>query len=196
MENAQPLNVKLRTELGKGANRRLRAQGLLPAVCYGSGSEATALSVDPKELMELLSGDYGFNAVFKLNVENSDMAPVVRVNEYQRDPVRRELTHVDFQILSEDKVVTVTVPLRLTGRPQGTTVGGKLRQIRHSLKIKARPAAIPSELVLDVTELKVNGYSRVTEIPLPEGVEVIYDTNFSVATVFLPRGVKAVEEEE
>mgnify|MGYP000386231887 CR=1 FL=1 len=196
MENAQPLNVKLRTELGKGANRRLRAQGLLPAVCYGSGSEATALSVDPKELMELLSGDYGFNAVFKLNVENSDMAPVVRVNEYQRDPVRRELTHVDFQILSEDKVVTVTVPLRLTGRPQGTTVGGKLRQIRHSLKIKARPAAIPSELVLDVTELKVNAYSRVTEIPLPEGVEVIYDTNFSVATVFLPRGVKAAEEEE
>lgn len=196
MENAEPLKAQLRTELGKGATGRLRRQGMLPGVVYGGGNAAVSVQVEPRELLARIKGNFGLNAIFKLDIDGYDAAPVVRVNEYQRDPVRRELTHVDFEVLDADKSITVEVPLVLEGRAVGVSDGGLLRQIRRSLKITTTPKHMPENLTVDVTDLKVGMMRRVLEVQVPEGVEVIYDVNFSVATVVLPRGVKASEEEE
>lgn len=195
MENAEPLKAQLRTELGKGATGRLRRQGMLPGVVYGDGNAAVSVQVEPRELLARIKGNFGLNAIFKLDIDGHDAAPVVRVNEYQRDPVRRELTHVDFEILDADKPITAEVPLVLEGRAAGVASGGVLRQIRRSLKIKTTPKHMPEKLTVDVTDLKIGMMRRVLEVQLPEGVEVIYDVNFSVATVVLPRGVKVAEED-
>ncbi|MEO1266916.1 MAG: hypothetical protein AAFX99_02395 [Myxococcota bacterium] len=89
MENAESLKVAVREGLGKGFARRLRQQGMIPGVCYGPNQEPMHVAVDPKELRERLTGKYGVNAIFKLEVDGVDTAPTVRVSQYQKDPVTR-----------------------------------------------------------------------------------------------------------
>lgn len=196
MENAEPLKAQLREGTGKGFARRLRAEGMLPGVCYGAGGEATSVTVDPKELLARLTGDYGRNAIFRLEIEGREDAPVVRVNEYQRHPVKRTMVHVDFEVLTPTKQISTSVPLILEGKPRGVANGGVLRQARHALNIVACPADMPTSIKVDVSDLRIGAVRRVKEITAPEGVEVRYDSNFTVAGVFLPRGIKATDDEE
>ena len=167
--------------------------GLLPGVVYGNGFESVSIAVEPKPLLQNLRGDYGLNAIFRLEIEGHDQAPVVRVVDYQRDPVRRNLKHVDFEVLSEDKVISVKVPLILNGVPVGVSVGGKLRQIRHEIAITAKGGDIPKNLAADVSELNIGDNLGVSQLDAPEGVSLVFDDNYSIATVFVPRGV--VEED-
>ncbi len=197
MENTNSLQATIRTETGKGACRRMRAAGKIPAVVYGPNFEALSLSVDPEALAERLLGDYGRNALFRLEIEGHDAAPpVVRVTTYDRDPVRRTIKHVDFEVIDEDKTLKIKVPLKLEGKPVGVTRGGVLRQIRYDVMILTKPANVPKALVADISKLRIGHMHRISEVAPPENVKVLFDDNFSIATVFVPRGVTASEEEE
>ncbi len=200
MENAEPLKATMRndSEMGKGFARRLRMSGQIPAVCYGAGKPPYHVAVDPKDVVERLTGQFGKNAIFKLNIEGQAQAPVVRVSEYQRDPVKRNILHVDFGIIDPEKPIKITVPLRLEGRPVGVAAGGRLRQVRRELNIIARPSDIPAELVLDVSDVKIGEFVKVSKVAPPDGVKTVYDQDFAVAAVFLPRGMEedTTEEEE
>lgn len=196
MENTQPLDAGLRTETGKGPNRRLRASGMIPAVVYGRHQEPIRVKVDPTAVKTMLEGEYGYNAIFRLNIDGADAAPVVRVVEIQRDPVKRYLKHVDFQALDGDALITVQVPVKLEGVAFGIKNGGKLRQIRYSVKAVMKPGDVPTHLPLDVTHLKIGDMVRVSEIALPDGVSLIYSDNFAVASVNAMRGAALLEDEE
>jgi large subunit ribosomal protein L25 len=196
MENTQPLDAGLRTELGKGPNRRLRASGMIPAVVYGRGQETIHLKVDPTTLGERLGGEYGKNAVFKLNIEGSDASPVVRVLEIQRDPVKRFLKHVDFQSLRPDQQIIAQIPLELTGIAKGIKAGGHLRQIRWTVKGTVVASNMPRALTMDISDLGVGDMARVADIDLPEGLELLYSDNYAVASVRVARGLVVVEDEE
>lgn len=197
MENTESLNATVRTSKGKGAARQMRMKGLIPAVCYGGNvSEPIHLSVDPKDLVERLTGKFGRNAIFKLNIEGHDASPVVRVGDYQRDPVRRTLIHADFCALDPERKLRVAVPLNLVGRPVGVGKGGKLRQVRRTVYLIARPADIPASLDVDVSGLDLNEQTRVASVTPPEGTAIDYHQNFAVAQVYVPRGATVAAEEE
>lgn len=196
METTTPLAATVRTEFGKGPSRQLRFQGQIPAVIYSQGKEPLHVAVDLKELTARLSGEYGTNARFSLQVEGVEKQPVVMMKEYQRDPLRREITHIDFLEIDPSRVFTTRVPLQLDGRPVGVRQGGRLRQVRRDLIIRAKAADIPVAIVADISGLRVNGILRVADVVPPAGVEVIYDSNYALATVTLPRGVTLAEDAE
>lgn len=183
-----------RTQSGKGPARRLRSSGQIPAVAYSEGKPAIHLAVPPQELIAALSSEYGRNSLIELSVDGTTTIKA-RVGEYQYHPVSRELLHADFVEIQEDKPIEVKVPLRLTGRAQGIVMGGKLRQVFRELPIRSLPAAIPVEIVHDITELAVDGVVAVKDLNLAEGVEVLLPGKRTVAAIEADRRAKNADEE-
>lgn len=182
----------IRTEHGKGANRRLRAAGKLPAVSYGAGSNTRSLVVDPGVVAAVLTSDLGVNSVVELEVEGKVTSAMI--GEYQYHPLSRELLHADFVEVGADQKVEVKVPLRLTGKAKGIIMGGKLREVFRELPIRCVPSAIPTEIVHDITELDVEQTLSVQDLTLPEGVEVLLGGKRTVAVIAADRRAKGEED--
>ena len=186
------ITARPRSTSGKGPARRLRAQGEIPAVAYGKQLAAVALSVSPKDLLDVLEGEFGSNTVIELALESGEKLSVL-TKEYQYHPVTRELLHADFIQVDLSQPVDVEVPLELTGRAKGVVLGGNLHQARRSLPIRCLPAQIPAKLTKDVTELGLDeGYS-VADLDLPEGVSVRLPAKQTVVLVAADRRRQAAE---
>jgi len=188
------LDATVRPLGGKGPARRLRAVGQMPAVAYGGDMAATSLSVSPKELGKILSGERGLNTVVELKLEGQGNIPTLVV-DYQIHPVTRALLHADFRKIDLDKTVDVEVKLELVGKAPGVTVGGVLHQVFRKLPVRCRPAHIPVKLVHDVGELGLDAVAQVKDLRLPEGVEVLLPPDRTVVGVFTARKRKEDEEE-
>jgi len=182
-----------RPQGGKGPSRRLRATGLIPAVAYGADLPATALSISPKELTKILSGEHGLNTVVELEVEGGPNLHTLVV-DYQVHPVTRAVLHADFKKVDLDQPVDVDVKLELTGKPAGVTAGGELHQIFRKLPVRCRPGQIPVKLVHDITELGLDQAAHVKDLQLPEGIEVLLPADRTFAAVYMAK--KRKEEEE
>ena len=187
------LNATSRTETGKGAARKIRAQGLLPAVIYRAGQPATSVSLDPNELETAFRRSGNRNTLVTLGVEGKSFTCLVKVT--QRDPVTANLIHVDFYEVDDNEEVTVRVPVNPTGRAAGVTAGGKLRLIRRDLDVRCKPGSIPATVDVDVTTLQVGDFIRVSAVPAPEGTEIVAPNDFNILTVVGKRGAVAEEEE-
>src|SRR5690348_18128887 len=118
------LTADIRTDTGKGAARRIRRSGLVPAVVYGLNSDAQPVTVGARDLQHILSGASGANTLITLRVDGAEQLALAR--EIQRDPLRGDLVHVDFIRVRADQTVTAEVPLHLTGEPEGVSLGGLL----------------------------------------------------------------------
>ena len=162
------LTAEVRTARGKGPARRLRAEGKVPAVIYGPGQEPTPLTVLPKQVLKGLRSTRGRNTVYAL--EFSGKSALAMVKDLNVDPVTRDLLHIDFLVVDEDKPVKVDVPLRTTGRAKGVVRGGILNVTRRTVSLESRPADIPTEIVLDVTPLDIFETIAVKDLPLQDGV--------------------------
>ena len=184
-----------RDATGKGAARKLRAVGRIPAVLYGRGVESKAISVDPNALQRLLqSGGAGMNTLIELSLDGT--ARTVLVKEFQRDPVRGYPLHTDFYLVELDKKVEVSVPIHLTGRPQGVELGGILDHPLREIELECLPRAIPESIDVDVSALDVGDSIHVRALELPEGVSVHTDVNLAVASVVAPVVVEEPVAEE
>jgi len=189
------LEVKVRTDaFGKGAARKLRAAGRLPAVIYGPGGGAVSLSVCPKALVEIFKVSENRNTVLELNLDGGPVQALVR--SVQRHPVTRELLHVDFYRVDEAREVEVMVPVNPVGRPEGATLGGRLRLIRRELRARCKPGDIPVSFDVDVSHMNINDIVLASEIPLPEGVALVLDSDINVLTLYGSRRAMADEEGE
>jgi large subunit ribosomal protein L25 len=136
------LEANLRSDAGrKGGARKLRASGRVPGVVYGGGSEATRIDVDPKAFSDLFEKTKSRNTIVQLSVGGKSMPCIVR--EVQRNPLTREVLHIDFLQLSEGRMVDVVVPVNPVGRPKGALLGGRLRVVRRVLKARCRYDRIP-----------------------------------------------------
>lgn len=186
------LTATPRTDNGKGASRRLRAEGKLPAVTYGPGVEPVGLVVSPEEVTSVLKSDRGRNSVVQFDI--AGQAVIAMISEYQYHPVTRKLLHADFLQVKEDTKVEVTIPLHLTGKCKGITMGGKLRQVFRELPIRCVPSAIPVDLSYDITELELDQSIKISDLNLPEGVEVLIGAKRTVAAVALDSRAKKEEE--
>lgn len=177
---AQPRN-----EHGKGAARRLRKTGIVPAVAYGKDLAATSLQLAPKEILTVLKSERGQNTVLQMKVEGgSDM--LVMIKSYSYHPVSRSLEHIDFVEVKLDRVVDVEVPLVANGKAVGVAAGGILRQVFRTLPVRCLPDRIPLKLECDVTALELGEHIATKDIAVPEGVEVRLAPELTIVAVVAP----------
>jgi large subunit ribosomal protein L25 len=195
------LKVAPGREPGSRASGRLRVVGQVPAVVYGHGITPLAVSVDWRELRSALTTDAGSNALINLEVGSDKHLAVVR--DMQRHPIRRDVLHIDFQVVSRDEVISMDVPVVLTGENEtiDKTDGATVEQQLHTLTIKSKPGSIPNEIAVDISGLEVGSTIRVSDITLPDGVETDVDPDETVVSVMIvqvdiPEPTEAAEGEE
>ena len=155
-----------RDSRGKNEARRLRVKGLAPAIMYGSGQEVLALSVDPKLILKILHSRAGHNTIFSVAVQNGETTPVMIV-DWQLDPVKENLLHVDLKRIDLTKRLRVSVPIRTQGEALGVKVdGGLLEIITREIEIECLPNEIPEHFTIDVAELRMGQARRALEVPM------------------------------
>lgn len=172
-------------EPGSRASGRLRAFGQVPAVVYGHGISPVPVSVDWRALRTALTTDAGSNALINLSVGDDTHLTVVR--DMQRHPIRHDVLHVDFQVVSRDEVISMDVPVVLHGENDTIekTDGATIEQQLHTLTIKSKPGSIPNEISVDISTLEVGGTIRVSDLSLPSGVETDVDPEETVVSVMI-----------
>jgi large subunit ribosomal protein L25 len=179
------LETQSRTGSGKGAARKLRSQGLVPAVIYGKHmKEPRQIAVNPKAVRAAINTPHKLNTLITLKVDGTQELALLK--DYQQDPVSREILHVDFLAVRETEQVKVNVPVVLTGKSVGVAEGGLLTQARRELEVYAMPRAIPERIEVDVTNLKIAQALHINEVTLPAGVVVKSNVNFTLAVVSAP----------
>jgi len=181
------LVVSSREGVGKGAARKLRAAGRIPAVLYGRGRETLSVALDPRALERILRAG-GLNTLLDVSVEGrADLGPTVAlVKELQRDPLRGVITHADLYQVDLTRTIEVDVPVHLVGTPKGIDAGGVLDHILREVRVECLPRAIPEAIEVDVSELDINDVLHVSDLPLPADVKLITDPELGVAHVAIP----------
>ena len=155
-----------RESRGKNEARRLRVKGFAPAVLYGANEPAVAVAVSPKEVNKILHSNTGHNTIFNLAVQGGALVPVMIV-DWQRDPVKETLLHVDLKRIDLTKRINVKVRVHMTGEAQGVKLqGGLLEAITREVEIECLPDEIPESFTVDVTELMIGQNLRASDIPL------------------------------
>lgn len=184
MANAT-LKATRRQQSGKGAARKLRASGAVPAVLYGHGDRTEPLSVNAHELELLLHNVRGGGTLIGLDVEGSRADVLIR--DIQRHPYKPEVMHVDFQLVHGDETVKVDVPLRLVGTPVGVRdEGGVLDQVIYALHIECLPRNLVDVAEVDISHLSIGESVRVHDITIPN-VAILMDGDLPVASVLAAR---------
>ena len=179
------LTAERRAGTGKGAARKLRAAGRVPAVIYGHGREPEALSLSQTELEKALIGIAAASTVFDLTVDGKPVKTLIR--EIQRTAVRRNIVHVDFFEIHADEKITLRVPVHLVGTPDGVrNAGGVLDQVLRDLEIEVLPAHIPERVELDVSALTIGKSLHVRDVHLPHAT-ILTHLDDTVCTVVPPR---------
>jgi len=185
------LKAKLRDELGKEAVKKLRAQGLIPAVVY-KGKNSLNIKVPSKDFLEVIHTKAGENVVVNLQVEAKKPSRTAIIKETQYHPVRGDILHVDFNEISLTEVLTVKVPIAVKGEAQGIKEGGVLEHALWEIEVECLPTQIPENVPVDVSPLKIGDSILVKDLHLPGGVKVLSDPETTVVSLAVPR----VEEEE
>ncbi|MDQ2843394.1 MAG: 50S ribosomal protein L25 [Acidobacteriota bacterium] len=161
-----------RDSRGKNEARRLRAKGSMPAVVYGGPSGATPITVDPKQLTRILNSKTGHNTIFNLGV-NGDATPVMII-DWQYDPLKDSLLHVDLKRIDLSKRITVKVPVITQGDPKGVKLQGGIQDVvTREIEIECLPDEIPEQFVINVSELMIGQNIRASEIPLAGSMKLI-----------------------
>jgi large subunit ribosomal protein L25 len=179
------LGAEAREGVGKGVNRKLRAAGRIPGVIYGKKRDPQAIHLDPVALEQLLRGSgAGLNTLIDLSV--GGRTDTVLVKELQRHPVQGAFWHVDFYQVDLTRKITVSIPLHFIGKARGVEFGGILDHPLRELEVECLPRAIPEFVEVDVSALEIGQAIHVSDLQLPEGVEVKTDGALAVASVVLP----------
>ena len=182
------LNADARDTKGKGAARTLRSQGQVPAVIYGHGRDPQPLALNARDLDKMLSHIQAESTVIEVTVGGQTAKTLIR--EIQRHPIKRQILHVDFQALVAGEKVTVSIPIVLLGVPEGVRLeGGVLDQTLREIEIEVDPSNIPDHVEYDITNMVIGDSVHISDLKVPEGVEVIDDPETSVAVLAAPRAV-------
>jgi large subunit ribosomal protein L25 len=170
-------------KFNKNAARRVRVAGKIPAVVYGAGQDSVAIEVDPKQILRILHSEAGHNSIFDLNVAGHPAAKAMIV-DWQYEPVKDTLLHIDLKRIALDKAMTVKVPVRLVGIAAGVkNEGGILDQVLREVEIECLPNDIPSHIDVDVTSLGLHGVIRVSDLPHSGSIKFLSAEDATVAHV-------------
>jgi len=188
------LVVAQRERLGSAESRRLRKEGLIPGVLYGGG-EPVAISIEERELRRALTGAGGLHSILDVEVDGKGETHASILKEYQVDPVRGGVTHVDLHEVRLDKPIQASVSVDLLGGEDapGVREGGVLSQPLREVTVEALPLEMPEHIDLDVSGMDIGATLRISDLTAPEGTTLLDDPEMVVATVTAP--TKVVEPE-
>jgi large subunit ribosomal protein L25 len=185
MATAQ-LSASTRDTVGKGAARSLRSSGQIPAIIYGHAREPQSLAIPAREFEKLLERVSAESTVIELTLAGGVARTLIR--EIQRHPYKKQILHIDFQELVAGEKVSVNVPIVLTGTPEGVRLsGGILSQVMSELSIRVDPVNIPRRIEADVTNVAIGHSLHVSDLKVPDGVEILDDADTTVAVVSAPK---------
>src|SRR5579864_4498832 len=173
MANDITVAAEPRTLRGKNEARRLRASGSAPAVVYGTGKETLTVAVNPKEVVRILHSKTGHNTIFHLAVKDGENTPVMIV-DWQTDPVKDTLLHVDMKRIDLTRRLVVKVPVHTVGEPEGVKIQGGLHEvITREIEVECLPNEIPEALTIDVAHLTMGQSVRASDVALPGSVRLV-----------------------
>jgi len=189
------LQVSRREGSGKGVARKLRQNGRIPAVVYGGHREPVAIEVDRKSVSELVTkSEHGVRSIFLLKMSGTDQQRQAMIKDLQIDPISRRIIHIDFVRVMMDEVVRVTVPVHVNGMAKGVKeAGGMLDFQVRDLHVECLPSAIPDAIEVDVSNLEIHKYIRISDIQVPEGVKILDDPERVVVGVTVARAEVVAE---
>lgn len=181
---------------GSAASRRLRREGKVPAVVYGSDLEPIAVAVNHRELMAALSTEAGVNAIISLDVDGGGTYTTL-AREIKRHPFKPRIDHLDFVQISLTEVVQASVSLDLVGEPVGVREGeGIVETINSTVSIEALPTEIPSSIEVDISAMDINDTMTIADLPTLAGVEYLDPEDTPIVSISLPSAALVEEEEE
>ncbi|MFO7709416.1 MAG: 50S ribosomal protein L25 [Desulfobacterales bacterium] len=189
------LNTTIRTTVGNGPARRLRQQGLIPAVLYGPATAPVKLTVNGRDFENAVKKGNVRRTIFALAMQDGgSAAKTAIIKELQQNPVNGQFLHVDFYEIAMDRKLRVKIPVVTRGKAKGEEFGGMLQIIEREIEVLCLPREIPEALEVDVTELGVGGTLHVNDIALPAGVELPPGDNYTVFTVVSQKAEAAPAE--
>ena len=162
-----------RSSRGKNEARRTRKSGLIPAIVYGAFKDPQAVSVSPKDILRIIRGKSGHNAIFDVDIRGVEKTPVIVADE-QYEPVKGTLMHIDLKRIDLARKLRVAVPIHIMGDAKGIKQqGGVLDVVTRSVEIECVPDDIPNQFDVDVTELLIGSSIRVSDLVVKEGVRIL-----------------------
>ena len=168
---------------GKNEARRTRRDGLIPAIVYGAFKDPVAVSVSPREIMQIVHSSSGYNTIFNLDIEGRENTPVMVV-DHQNDPVKGNLLHADLKRIDLSKRIRVAIPVNTHGEPKGVkTQGGLLEIVSRAADIECLPDEIPEHFTVDVTELLIGQSKRISDLPMSGSMKLISSPDTVIAHV-------------
>jgi large subunit ribosomal protein L25 len=190
------LEVKERERAGSAESRRLRRDGLIPGVLYGRGMKPHAICIPERELRRVLTGGHGLHAILDVVLEGQKTSHASILKEFQRDPLKGKLIHVDLQEVRLDQPIQSSVVVELVGEAVGTREGGVLSQVTREITVQALPLEMPDRLELDVGGMAIGDTLRLSDLPTHEGATYLDDPETVLATVTMPTRIVEPEPEE
>ncbi len=191
------LNAFPRTVTGRGAVKKVRAQGRIPAVIYGAKNPPQTLEVDRKEFEKLIHHSVSENLLVDLAVDkDAKPARLALLQEVQHNPITGKVVHVDLHEVDANEAVTISIPIETVGEPIGVrTGGGVLEHVVFKIRVRALPKNLPEFIAIDVTNLEVGKSLHLSDVPAPEGVEILGDRTIPILSVALPKTEVEAEAE-
>lgn len=196
------IKADLRDSRGTSTAKKIRASGMVPGVVYGHKMDTLNIVIDEKELIQKTRGIAGGHLYDLEIIDDSKKKRTVLVKEFQKDPIRGILLHVDFQQIAMDEHIETHVPVRLVGEAVGVKEGGVLDHHLRDVSIRVLPADMPDIIEVDITDLQVGNGIRVSALNVSGGVEILNDQDDIVVSVLPPTKIKeevpeeVIEEEE
>ena len=182
------LKAERRTGTGKGAARRLRAAGRVPAVLYGHGEEPVTLSVSALDLLHLFHASHGATMLVDLEIDGKAHLAIPR--EVQRDHIHSRYVHVDFLAVNRDETVRLTVEVHETGEAPGVKAGGVVEHHLREVEVECLPNDVPEEIVADIGSLEIGDMLRVGDVAPPDGVTILTDPEMPVISIITPAALR------
>ena len=193
------LDAEVRTDLGKGASRRLRHANKIPAVVYGAGKDAVALTLEHRIIWRAQEEEAFYSHVLTLNVDGK--SEQVLLKDMQRHPFKPEVMHVDFLRVDANKAVHVNVPVHFVNEEAAAKKGGSIAHHVAEIDVECLPANLPEFIEIDLADLEVGQTLHLSDVKLPEGVTSVElakgaDHDQAVVSSNTPKGGSASEEAE
>lgn len=195
MSKTQSLKAETRQRTGSGVLKQMRREGYIPSVVYGAKQENLNIKVDTKTLTDMLNASASANIIVDLDIDGGKTQSAF-IQSTQSDPLTGKLLHADFLAVSDDTVITASIPVILSGEAAGVKEGGILEQMLHSIEIACSPKSLPETLEADVEHLELTESLVIGDIKLPEGVTATLAPEVLVAIVNESRATKEADEEE
>jgi large subunit ribosomal protein L25 len=186
------LAAEARQDAGKGAARKLRAAGKVPAVVYGIGGDAISIAVDLRALTAAMHTEAGRNVLIDLKIGSDNYLTLAR--EIQRDPLRGTITHADFFRVNRNQAVHVDVSIHIEGESPGVKEGGVVEHHLWNVSVECLPTNVPDRIIADISAVQLGEALHVSQLGVPDGVTILTDGDEIVLSVVVPQVLKVEEE--